>query len=82
MSQSQIDEIKNHVTCGMAYADDGYWEITETEETIEGFTIMDNFNLIAYIHNKLGVRKEHIEFDESDWHGEWDEYENEDEKAN
>jgi len=81
LSQQQIDGIKNHATCGIEYADDGYWEIIESENAIEGFTIMDNFNLIAYMNNKLGVRKEHIKFDERDWHGEWDEYIDESEES-
>jgi len=83
LSQQQIDGIKNHAACGIAYANTDYWEITETEDEIQGFTIVNNFNLYSYMYTKLGVKKEHIKTDEDHWdHWEdkdecWNEYENE-----
>jgi len=77
LSQQQIDGIKNHATCGIEYADDGYWEITETEDEIKGNTFMDNFNIYSYMYIKLGIKKEHIEIDEWDRNDFWKEYENE-----
>jgi len=76
LSQQQIDGIKNHATCGIEYVDDGYWEITETEDEIKGSTFMDNFNIYSYMYIKLGVNKEHIEIDEWDRNDFWKEYEN------
>ena len=83
LSQQQIDGIKNHATCGIEYADQDYWEITETEDEIQGFTIINNFNLHSYMYTKLGIKKEHIEteadrcehWDDTD--ESWNEYENE-----
>ena len=77
MSQQQIDGIKNHATCGIEYADRDYWDIIETEDEIQGSTIMDNFNIYSYMYIKLGIKKEHIEIDEWDRNDFWKEYENE-----
>jgi len=76
LSQQQIDGIKNHATCGIEYANKDYWEITETEDEIQGSTFMDNFNIYSYMYVKLGIKKEHIEIDEWDRNDFWKEYEN------
>ena len=77
LSQQQINGIKNHATCGIEYADKDYWDITETEDEIQGSTFMDNFNIYSYMYIKLGIKKEHIEIDEWDRNDFWKEYENE-----
>ena len=77
LSQQQIDGIKNHATCGIEYADQDYWDVTETEDEMQGSTFMDNFNIYSYMYIKLGIKKEHIEIDEWDRNDFWKEYENE-----
>ena len=76
LSPWQIEQIKNHATCGIEYADTDHWEITETDDTISGDTIMDNFNLLSYMNTRLGINRKYIEeVDPRLWHGDWDEYE-------
>ena len=83
LSQQQIDGIKNHKTCGIKFANTDYWDITETDDEIQGFTIINNFNIHSYMYTKLGIKKEHIEIDKDHWdHWDdtdecWNEYENE-----
>jgi len=36
------------------------WTITETEETIEGSTSMDNFDMIKFLID-IGINEEHID---------------------
>lgn len=71
LTSEQIDKIRNHVQeaekLGLQYFNDG-WEITETNDRIEGFTWMDNLDMYSFL-NKIGVRDEHI-FGDSE-HGTW-----------
>ena len=79
LSPWQIEQIKNHATCGIEYADTDPWRITETDDEISGDTIMANFNLLSYMHTRLDVKKRHIEIEAGvGWdHGQedWGEYE-------
>jgi len=65
LTVKQIEMIKNHSEeakkIGMDYCDDT-WDIVETENTIEGFTFMDNFDMCNYL-SKIGVSEKHIDMD-------------------
>ena len=42
------------------------WEITEDEDVIKGYTMMDNFDMYWYL-KQIGVNMEHVEFDRGMW---------------
>ena len=42
------------------------WEITEKEDTIEGYTSMDNFDFKEYL-DALGIDDEDIKWDRGGW---------------
>ena len=73
LSPRQIEQIKNHATCGIEYADTDYWKISETDDEISGKTIMANFNLLSYMYTRLDIKKKYIEVGDGD--EDWDEYE-------
>jgi hypothetical protein len=66
LTEQQLDLIRNHQTCGEEYADTDSWELKESNEFIKGETTMDNFDFPAYLE-KIGVKREHIELDDSPW---------------
>lgn len=38
------------------------WDIMETEDSIHGDTIMDNFSMMSFLKT-IGVNRDHIEYD-------------------
>jgi hypothetical protein len=83
LSPAQIKLIKNHLhkarkdlaRYGQEYKprDSDEWAIRETDTTVEGSTLMDNFDMPAYL-KAIGVDMSKAEFDGNwaDWH-EWEE---------
>lgn len=75
----QIDQIKDYEfyaeKMGLEYWDDGYWTVTETEDTIGASTIMDNFDFFEFLE-KIGVKEEHIDKDSDPY--DWSEWEDRD----
>lgn len=67
LSERQIHMIHNHVKIAkklpfrFSWVDE--WEITETKEYIEGYTLMDNFNMLKYLTVVVGVDREVIKYD-------------------
>jgi len=80
LSQFQMDLIMNHIEESHQFiihrgpqteiynSPGDAWRITETDDSIEGWTSMDNFDMLWFL-DKIGVKKEHIEFDHSN--GSW-----------
>lgn len=71
LTADQIDKIKNHIEAAKELKmDDSYydkwdkWSITETDYSIHGFTIMDNFNMSKFLR-LIGVDGEDVEWE--DW---------------
>ena len=74
LSDYQIEQIKNHMKISKENNSDFYdemdaWSITENENSVRGYTSMDNFNMAEFLQ-EIGVAKEAIKFD--DYFG-WDE---------
>ena len=67
LSQTQIEQIKDYYNVGLENNVGGYfgpysnWEITETEDYIKGFTIIDNFSMRDFLAF-IGVKTEDIEW--------------------
>jgi len=65
LSPHQIEQIKDHINVGKdfieyAYNDD-WWNISEDEHTIEGWTSMDNFDMEEFLQ-KIDVKSKHIKW--------------------
>lgn len=43
---------------GLDYSEEG-WSISENEHEVEGYTFMDNFDMMEFLE-KIGVKDEHI----------------------
>jgi len=39
------------------------WSISEDEETISGYTTMDNFDMMWFLTEVLQIKQEHIDYD-------------------
>lgn len=73
LSESQIDKIYNHICVARNMKestydfdfceDDDKWSITETEDTICGYTYMDNFNFHSFLR-AIGVPDVVVKWDE------------------
>lgn len=65
LTDEQISDIFNYqkvaTEMGLPWVDDG-WDISETEDYIEGFTIMDNFDFSEFLE-KIGVPNHAIRWD-------------------
>jgi hypothetical protein len=73
LTKKQIEKIHNHIYHARKmqrkhpedpkfdlYArDDDKWDIRETEKTIEGFTIMDNFNMFQFF-SLIGIKAKDV----------------------
>ena len=67
----QLDQIKNHIDYALNHLPDvidvGYlapddaWTITETDTEISGGTIIDNFDMDAFL-KVIGIPDEHIKW--------------------
>lgn len=71
LTADQIEKIKNHIKVAKelemdsSYYDEwDRWSITETDQSIRGFTIMDNFNMSKFLR-LIGVDVEDVEWE--DW---------------
>lgn len=64
LSQDQIERIRDNQNCGAEDADKWPWDISETDEKIEGFTIINNFDMIDWMINVLNVEEKYIEYSE------------------
>lgn len=74
LSDLQIAFIKDHIHIAHFISDhvgdhydfgwDDAWTITETEDTIEGDTSMDNFDMVEFL-KAIGVPDKVIEYDHS-----------------
>lgn len=71
LTTDQIEKIKNHIKVAKelemdsSYYDEwDRWSITETDQLIRGFTIMDNFNMSKFLR-LIGVDVEDVEWE--DW---------------
>lgn len=71
LTADQIEKIKNHIKVAKelemdsSYYDEwDRWSITETDQSIRGFTIMDNFNMSKFLR-LIGVDGEDVEWE--DW---------------
>jgi len=78
LSGCQIDLLHDHLEIGLLIAKHegielyvggrwgkrGAWNITESETTIEGWTSMDNFDMLWYF-KKIGIRREDVDYDHS-----------------
>ena len=79
LSPAQIKLIKKHLHKGKKSGVGDYfgerdeWAIRETDATLEGSTIMDNFDMSTYL-KYVGVDMDRVSFISTyaDWH-EWDE---------
>ena len=74
LSDYQIELIKNHMKIfkksdGDFYDETDAWSIRVNENSVRGFTTMDNFDMAEFLQ-EIGVAKEAIKFD--DYFG-WDE---------
>jgi len=81
LSPYQLDLIRNHITKGkrVLWEDHGYilhdedaWRIHETDTTIEGSTIMDNFDMYHYLNEIVEVDSDHVK--STDWMAPWDDW--------
>jgi len=77
LSEKQIDLIKNHieacnngtVDCPCDFSSDPYWhpgdgwKITEDEDAIKGFTIMDNFRMEPFF-KEIGIEAKDFKIDD------------------
>lgn len=67
LTEFQIIQIKNHILYGKRVMQESYfdkddaWHIIEHEDSIEGYTSMDNFNMREYL-DLIGVPRQYIEF--------------------
>jgi hypothetical protein len=59
LSEDQLEKIRNHSISGRQYASEWPWTVTEDEDKIEAFTIMDNFDFLEYLE-EIGVPKKRI----------------------
>ena len=74
LNDLQILFIKDHIHVAHMISDytdkkydfgwDDEWRITETDDTIEGDTSMDNFDMMEFLR-AIGVPEEAIEYDHS-----------------
>ena len=72
LTDDQIDHIMNHLDYAKlkckkgewSYDDFNYdsWDITETNEEIRGFTVMDNFDMILFLE-KIGIDDKYIRWE-------------------
>jgi hypothetical protein len=66
LSPFQIDCIKNHdilaKNANLDYAEYS-WNISETEDTISGYTSMDNFNMFEFLTLHVGINSELMEWE-------------------
>jgi hypothetical protein len=64
ISDLQISLIYNHIQEGPKYGivDSYEWGISETEDTIEGYTDMDNFNMREFMY-RIGIDLSKVQFD-------------------
>lgn len=75
LSTIQVDLIKNHIRESNNFlihrgpqhelfnSPGDAWHIIETEDSIEGDTSMDNFNMHWFL-KKIGIDDQHIKFDD------------------
>jgi hypothetical protein len=65
LTKNQIYKIHNHAELAQYYKpfikDIHPWNIKETELTIEGNTMMDNFNILRFLI-QIGVDEKHIDY--------------------
>lgn len=59
ITEKQLEKIRNHIYHGkklkIDYAtEDNAWDLHETEESISGFTSMDNFSMGLFL-SKIGI---------------------------
>lgn len=71
LTADQIEKIKNHIKVAKelemdsSYYDEwDRWSITETDQSIRGFTIMNNFNMSKFLR-LIGVDGKNVEWE--DW---------------
>ena len=69
LTLDQIEKIKSHIKVAselnMEYVDPlDSWDISETDDKITGFTIMDNFNMYLFL-KLIGVDDNDVEWE--DW---------------
>jgi len=75
LSGEQMDKIRNHSKVGkelgLPNGDTDPWSIEETDDFIEGFTWMDNFNM-EYFLEKIGIDLKNVkgDSDSCSWPGE------------
>lgn len=66
LSPYQIACIKNHdilaKNANLEYAEYS-WNISETENTISGYTSMDNFNMFEFLTLHVGIYSELVEWE-------------------
>ena len=60
LTGKQVSLIRNHIFL----AKDDPWTITETKETISGFTSMDNFDMRNYL-SEIGIKDKDIDWGDS-----------------
>ena len=70
LTDEQIEKIKNHIKVAKelemdsSYYDEwDRWSIAETDQSIRGFTIMDNFNMRKFLR-LIGVVREDVEWED------------------
>lgn len=69
LTVEQIEKIKSHIKVAselnMRYVDPfDSWDISETDDKITGFTIMDNFNMYLFL-KLIGIDDSDVEWE--DW---------------
>ena len=76
LSADQVDLIKDHIRASNDFlihrgpqreiynSPGDAWRIIETDDSIEGDTGMDNFDMLWFLR-KIGVEDKHIEYDHS-----------------
>lgn len=75
LTQEQIDIIKNYANFVMGlpnneidkeYFDSTAWEIRESEDTISGYTYMNNWS-IGELFGYIGIEPTAVEWDDDGW---------------
>ena len=60
------EEWDDSIITGVYYADDNdAWDITETDDAIEGYTVMNNFDMEVYLR-EIGIPESAIKMDNED----------------
>ena len=68
-TDEQLEAVRDHVNYAEKHFfdfDDDWWEITEKDSEIRGFTWMDNFDMERFME-RLGIPGEAVEFDGGGW---------------